>query len=290
MLSGNLLWVLSGTMLLGIAAGITGTFSFLQKQSLVGDAAAHAALPGIALAFLLTGQKELPILMLGAGITSALSVYCIQWIVSFSKLKADAAIGLVLTVFFGIGVVFLTVVNRSPLGNQSGLNNFIFGKAATMTKADLMWLFISATIIILVSLLLYKEWKLLIFDPVYAKGIGLPIEALKATLTILIVMTIVTGIQAVGVILMSALLIIPAASAKLWTRKLSSMLMLSAIIGGISGITGTFISAMRTGLSTGPIIVLVAAAIFFLSYFISPSGQISKYRRKMQFRKQGELG
>ena len=290
MLSGNLLWVLSGTMLLGIAAGITGTFSFLQKQSLVGDAAAHAALPGIALAFLLTGQKELPILMLGAGITSALSVYCIQWIVSLSKLKADAAIGLVLTVFFGIGVVFLTVVNRSPLGNQSGLNNFIFGKAATMTKADLMWLFISATIIIVVSLLLYKEWKLLIFDPVYAKGIGLPIEALKATLTVLIVMTIVTGIQAVGVILMSALLIIPAASAKLWTKKLSSMLVLSAIIGGISGITGTFISAMRTGLSTGPIIVLVAAAIFFISYFISPSGQISKYRRKMQFRKQGELG
>lgn len=289
MISGNLLWVLSGTMLLGIAAGITGTFSFLQKQSLVGDAAAHAALPGIALAFLLTGQKELPILMLGAGITSALSVYCIQWIVSFSKLKADAAIGLVLTVFFGIGVVFLTIVNRSPIGNQSGLNNFIFGKAATMTKADLMWLFISAAIIILVSLFFYKEWKLLIFDPVYAKGIGLPIESLKATLTVLIVMTIVTGIQAVGVILMSALLIIPAASAKLWTKKLSTMLLLSAAIGGISGVTGTFISAIRTGLSTGPIIVLVAAGIFFISYFISPAGQINKYRRKMQFRKQGDI-
>ncbi|MEK5232276.1 iron chelate uptake ABC transporter family permease subunit [Lysinibacillus sp. FSL K6-0232] len=290
MLSGNLLWVLSGTMLLGIAAGITGTFSFLQKQSLVGDAAAHAALPGIALAFLLTGQKELPILMLGAGITSALSVYCIQWIVSFSKLKADAAIGLVLTVFFGIGIVFLTVVNRSPLGNQSGLNSFIFGKAATITKADLLWLFISAIIIIVVSLLFYKEWKLLIFDPVYAKGIGLPIEALKATLTVLIVMTIVTGIQAVGVILMSALLIIPTASARLWTNKLSSMLILSAAIGGIAGMAGTFISAIRTGLSTGPIIVLVAAGIFFISYFISPTGQIRKYYRKRQFRKQGDVG
>ncbi|WP_341299476.1 iron chelate uptake ABC transporter family permease subunit [Lysinibacillus sp. FSL H8-0500] len=290
MLSGNLLWVLSGTMLLGIAAGITGTFSFLQKQSLVGDAAAHAALPGIALAFLLTGQKELPILMLGEGITSALSVYCIQWIVSFSKLKADAAIGLVLTVFFGIGIVFLTVVNRSPLGNQSGLNSFIFGKAATMTKADLLWLFMSAIIIIVVSLLFYKEWKLLIFDPVYAKGIGLPIERLKATLTVLIVMTIVTGIQAVGVILMSALLIIPAASAKLWTNKLSSMLILSAAIGGIAGIAGTFISAIRTGLSTGPIIVLVAAGIFFISYFISPTGQIRQYYRKRQFRKQGDVG
>lgn len=277
-------------MLLGIAAGITGTFSYLQKQSLVGDAAAHAALPGIALAFLLTGQKELPFLMLGAACTACLSVYCIQWIVSFSKLKADAAIGLVLTVFFGIGIVFLTIVNRSPLGNQSGLNDFIFGKAATMTQSDLTWLFLSATIIIFVSLLLYKEWKLLIFDPVYAKGIGLPIEALKATLTVLVVMTIVTGIQAVGVILMSALLIIPATSAKLWTNKLSSMLFLSAGIGGLSGIIGTFISSVRTGLSTGPIIVLVAATFFFISYLVSPrSGQISKYRRKIQFRKQGSL-
>ena len=133
MLSGNLLWVLTGTMLLGIAAGITGTFSFLQKQSLVGDAAAHAALPGIALAFLLTGQKELPILMVGAAITSALSVYSIQWIVTYSKLKADAAIGLVLAVFFGVGIVLLTIVNRSPLGNQSGLNDFIFGKAASIS-------------------------------------------------------------------------------------------------------------------------------------------------------------
>lgn len=290
MLSGNLLWVMLGTTLLGTAAGITGTFSFLQKQSLVGDAAAHAALPGIAIAFLLTGQKDLPILIVGAAITSALSVYCIQWIVAFSKIKADAAIGLVLTVFFGIGVVFLTVVNHSPLGNQSGLNDFIFGKAATMTKVDLAWLFISATIIIIVSLLFYKEWKLLIFDPVYARGIGLPVEALKAILTVLIVLTIVTGIQSVGVILMSALLIIPAVSARLWTIKLSSMLILSAAIGGISGMLGTFISSMRTGLSTGPIIVLVAASIFFISYLISPAGRLNKYLRKIQFRKQGEVG
>lgn len=289
MLSGNLLWVLAGTMLLGIAAGITGTFSYLQKQSLVGDAAAHAALPGIALAFLLTGQKELPVLMVGAAITSALSVYCISWIVTYSKLKADAAIGLVLAVFFGIGIVFLTVVNRSPLGNQSGLNDFIFGKAATMTKSDLMWLFLSATIIILASLFLYKEWKLMIFDPVYAKGIGLPIEALKACLTGLIVLTIVTGIQAVGVILMSALLIIPAASAKLWTKSLHTMLLFSGVVGGLAGIVGTFISSLKTGLSTGPIIVLVAATIFFISYLFSPkAGQWSKWNRRRAFRKQGE--
>ncbi len=289
MLSGNLLWVLTGTMLLGIAAGITGTFSFLQKQSLVGDAAAHATLPGIALAFLLTGQKELPVLMIGAALTSALSIYCIQWIVTYSKLKADAAIGLVLAVFFGVGIVLLTIVNRSPLGNQSGLNDFIFGKAATMTKSDLTWLLMSAIIIIAVSLLMYKEWKLIIFDPVYAKGIGLPVGALKACLTALIVMTIVTGIQAVGVILISALLIIPAASAKLWTKRLNTMLLFSAITGGLAGVAGTFISSLRVGLSTGPIIVLCASSIFFVSYLFSPkSGQLSKYIRKNKFQ-QGEV-
>ena len=130
----------------------------------------------------------------------------------------------------------------------------------------------------------------MIFDPVYAKGIGLPIEALKACLTALIVMTIVTGIQAVGVILMSALLIIPAASAKLWTKNLNAMLLFSGIAGGLAGVAGTYISSLRTGLSTGPIIVLFAASIFFLSYIFSPkSGQLSKYLRKKKFQQQGDV-
>ncbi|MER2107346.1 MAG: metal ABC transporter permease [Solibacillus sp.] len=285
MISGNLLWILIGTMLLGIASGVIGSFSFLQKQSLIGDAAAHAALPGVALAYLLTGEKSLPILMLGAVVTSTLAVYSIQGIVNTSKLKADAAIGLVLSVFFGIGIVLLTIVNRQPGGNQSGLSDFIFGKAAAMTKSDLYWLFICAGVILLVSMLLQKQWKLMIFDPVYAQSIGLPVTLLKIILTALIVMTIVTGIQAVGVILMSALLIIPAATAKLWTKTVGAMLIFSGILGGFSGITGTYISSLKTGLSTGPIIVLVSASVFILSYFISPkAGLLSKvlHKRRVQ--------
>lgn len=288
MISGNLLWILVGTMLLGIAAGVIGTFSFLQKQSLIGDAAAHAALPGVALAFLLTGEKDLPILMVGAVITSTLAVYSIQGIVQYSKLKADAAIGLVLSVFFGMGIVFLTIVNRQPGGNQSGLNDFIFGKAAAMTKSDLYWLFICAGLIIAVSILLQKQWKLMIFDPVYAQTIGLPVNLLKITLTALIVLTIVTGIQAVGVILMSALLIIPAATAKLWMKTVAGMLMFSGLLGGFSGIIGTYISSLQTGLSTGPIIVLVSAGAFILSYLISPkAGLIRKMWLKGQMQKRG---
>ncbi len=289
MISGNLLWILVGTLLLGIASGITGTFSFLQRQSLIGDAAAHAALPGIALAFLITGIKDLPILMMGAAVTSAIAVYCIQLISNHSKLKADAATGLVLAVFFGFGIVLLTIVNGSPKGNQSGLNDFIFGKAAAMAKADLYWLMICTAIIIIVSLLFFKEWKLMIFDPIYAKGIGLPVEWMRACLTFLVVLTIVTGIQAVGVILMSALLIIPPLTARLWTRHLSTMLLCSACIGGMAGMIGTYISSLRVGLSTGPIIVLVASTLFFISFLISPShGIIRKAISKRTFQQRGE--
>lgn len=285
MISGNLLWILVGTMLLGITAGVIGTFSFLQKQSLIGDAAAHAALPGVALAYLLTGEKDLPILMLGAIVTSTLAVYSIQGIVNFSKLKADAAIGLVLSVFFGVGIVLLTIVNRQPGGNQSGLSDFIFGKAAAMTKSDLYWLFICAGLILVVSILLQNQWKLMIFDPVYAQSIGLPVTLLKIHLTALIVMTIVTGIQVVGVILMSALLIIPAATAKLWIKTVPAMLIFSGILGGFSGVLGTYISSLKTGLSTGPIIVLVSATVFLISYFMSPqAGLLSKllHKRRVQ--------
>lgn len=289
MISGNLLWILVGTMLLGLAAGVIGTFSFLQKQSLIGDAAAHAALPGVALAFLLTGEKDLPILMLGAVITSTLAVYSIQGIVQYSKLKADAAIGLVLSVFFGIGIVFLTIVNRQPGGNQSGLSDFIFGKAAAMTKSDLYWLVFCAGLILLVSVLLQKQWKLMIFDPVYAKSIGLPVHMLKIILTALIVLAIVTGIQAVGVILMSALLIIPAVTAKLWAKTVVGMLIFSGLLGGFSGVIGTYISSLKTGLSTGPVIVLVSALAFILSYFISPrAGLIRKYLHKRRMQREGD--
>ncbi|MBD7944947.1 metal ABC transporter permease [Psychrobacillus sp. Sa2BUA9] len=287
MLSGNLLWVLTGAILLGVAAGLNGTFAFLQKQSLVGDAAAHAALPGIALAYLIFEKKDLPILMIGAAITAALSVYMIQWIVNHSKLKADAAIGLILSVFFGIGIVLITIVNQSGTGNQSGLNDFIFGKAATMAKSDLIWLSGSAVLIILMCLLFFKEWKLMIFDPIFAKGIGLPVERLRTLLTALTVLTIVTGIQAVGVILMAAMLIIPAAAARFWSSHLAIILVTSAFFGALSGALGTMISSLRTGLSTGPIIVLVAAALFLISYFLAPTrGLLSKIRKKRSFKRQ----
>jgi len=286
MLSGNLLWVLAGASLLGVASGLIGSFAFLQKQSLVGDAAAHASLPGIAISFLIFQQKDLPLLMLGAIITATISVYLIQGIINRSKLKSDAAIGIVLSVFFGAGIVLLTIVNQSSSGNQSGLNDFIFGKAATMAKSDLVWLSGSALIIILTCLTFYKEWKLIIFDTTFAKGIGLPVNFLRFILTAITVLTIVTGIQAVGVILMSAMLIIPAATARIWSDKLVTMIIMSALFGAFSGACGTLISSLKTGLSTGPIIVITASLLFIFSYIFSPKrGLLVKIQRRRQIAK-----
>ncbi|OMC84839.1 metal ABC transporter permease [Viridibacillus sp. FSL H8-0123] len=286
MLSGNLLWVLAGASLLGVASGLIGSFAFLQKQSLVGDGAAHAALPGIAISFLIFQQKDLPLLMLGAIITATISVYLIQGIINRSKLKSDAAIGIVLSVFFGAGIVLLTIVNQSSSGNQSGLNDFIFGKAATMAKSDLVWLSGSALIIILTCLTFYKEWKLIIFDTTFAKGIGLPVNFLRFILTAITVLTIVTGIQAVGVILMSAMLIIPAATARIWSDKLVTMIIMSALFGAFSGACGTLISSLKTGLSTGPIIVITASLLFIFSYIFSPKrGLLVKIQRRRQIAK-----
>ncbi|MGF9978984.1 metal ABC transporter permease [Viridibacillus arvi] len=286
MLSGNLLWVLAGASLLGVASGLIGSFAFLQKQSLVGDAAAHAALPGIAISFLIFQQKDLPLLMLGAIITATISVYLIQGIINRSKLKSDAAIGIVLSVFFGAGIVLLTIVNQSSSGNQSGLNDFIFGKAATMAKSDLVWLSGSALIIILICLTFYKEWKLVIFDTTFAKGIGLPVNLLRFILTAITVLTIVTGIQAVGVILMSAMLIIPAATARIWSDKLVTMIIMSALLGAFSGACGTLISSLKTGLSTGPIIVITASSLFVFSYMFAPKrGLLVKIQQRRKIAK-----
>ncbi|MFJ9462307.1 metal ABC transporter permease [Viridibacillus arvi] len=286
MLSGNLLWVLAGASLLGVASGLIGSFTFLQKQSLVGDAAAHAALPGIAISFLIFQQKDLPLLMLGAIITATISVYLIQGIINRSKLKSDAAIGIVLSVFFGAGIVLLTIVNQSSSGNQSGLNDFIFGKAATMAKSDLVWLSGSALIIILTCLTFYKEWKLVIFDTTFAKGIGLPVNLLRFILTAITVLTIVTGIQAVGVILMSAMLIIPAATARICSDKLITMIIMSALFGAFSGACGTLISSLKTGLSTGPIIVITASSLFIISYIFAPKrGLLVKIQQRRKIAK-----
>jgi manganese/zinc/iron transport system permease protein len=265
LISSNFQWVLVSTMILGIASGMIGCLAYWKKQSLMSDALAHAALPGVIIAFLLLGEKNLFILILGAAVSSLIGAFFIQWIQSATRITEDTAMGMVLSIFFGLGIMLLTIVNRSAGGNQSGLDSFIFGQAASMVKSDVMTMLILAIAVIFVVFIGFKEWKIYLFDSQFAKGLGLSIKGMNIIYTLVLVTTIVVGIQAVGVILIAALLIIPSVSARYWTNSFLYMLLLSALFGGLSGIMGTFISAVGNGWPTGPFIVVVAACFFVFS-------------------------
>jgi manganese/zinc/iron transport system permease protein len=266
----NLAWILGGCVLLGLSSGVLGSFAFLRRRSLMGDALAHAALPGVCLGFMLTGQRHLPVLLAGAAVAGLAGAALIQAVTRNTRIKEDAALGIVLSVFFGFGVLLLTLIQRSPSGNQAGLDKFIFGQAASLVGADVRLMAGCAVVICLVTALLFKEFKLLCFDQEFARGLGFPAASLDALLMGLIVLVVVIGLQAVGVVLMAALLITPAAAARFWTDRLETMVALAGGFGAAAGALGTAVSASVDGMPTGPLIVLVATALFLASLCFAP--------------------
>ena len=275
-----------GTMFIGLSAAVVGSFAFLRKRALVGDAIAHAILPGIALSFMITRLKEPFVLMAGALVSGWLAMLLIEAIAKNSKLKPDTSIGLILSVFFGIGIMLLTSIQHSGAGNQAGLDQFLFGKAAAMRYEDLKAYSLVAGILLLVVILLYKEFKIISFNPDFAKISGLPVKSLQFVLSSITVLAIATGIQAVGVVLMAALLITPSAAARAWTEKLWVMLLLAGAIGAFSGWVGSYISFTAPQMPTGPWIVMSLSALALLSLFFAPHrGLVSRLMRQQENKK-----
>nr|WP_245255998.1 metal ABC transporter permease [Paenibacillus lactis] len=265
LLSPNTQWVLLSTLILGMAAGMIGCLAYWKKQSLMSDALSHAALPGVVVAFALTGTKNLLFMIIGAAVSALIGAWLIGWIRSSSRIKEDTAMGMILSVFFGLGIMLLTIVNRTAGGNQSGLDNFIFGQAASMVRKDVFTMLALALLVIVIVTVAFKEWKLFLFDPDFARGLGLSSRWMNAIYMAVLVLVIVIGIQAVGVILMAAMLIIPAVSARYWTQSFRTMVILSAIFGGGSGLIGTLISTLGKGWPTGPFIVIASSVLFTVS-------------------------
>lgn len=265
LMSHNAQWVIFSTLILGMASGMMGCLSYWKRQSLMSDALSHAALPGVVVGFALIGVKSLPMMMAGAAISAVIAAFLIQWIRSSTRIKEDTAMGIILSVFFGFGIMLLTMVNRMPGGNQSGLDSFIFGQAASMVRKDVYTMLMLAALVILVLFIGFKEWKLFLFDPDFARGLGLSGRLMNGIYLTVLVLVIITGIQVVGVILMSALLIIPAVSARYWTQSFKWMVILSALFGGGAGMIGTIISTMGQGWPTGPFIIVTSSALFVIS-------------------------
>ncbi len=279
----NVRYVVLGTVLLAISSAVVGCFTFLKKKSLAGDAVAHAVLPGICLAFLLAGNKNPWALLAGSFITGWLSLVCIDFITSKTKLKEDTAIGLVLSIFFGVGILLLTAIQHGGNAEQAGLEGFIFGKAAALIGADLVLFMVLSALLLCTVALFFKELTLIAFDEQYAKVIGFPVRWLELLLTTLTVLAVVVGIQAVGVVLMAAMLITPAAAARFWTDKLQVMVVLAALLGALAAVGGCLVSYLHTNMPTGAWIVFLVSLLAVFSFLFAPKkGLIARHYKQKQ--------
>jgi len=286
MTDANVRYVVAGSVLLGGIAGAFGTFAFLQRRSLIGDAIAHATLPGVGFAFIILGRKELHWLLLGAAISGWAGALAIDAITRYSRLKLDAALGIVLSAFFGLGIVVLTYIQKTGAGAQSGLDKFLFGQAAAIGRQDVIVLAIIGAVMVTVLLLLFAKLKIMTFDPGFAASAGLNTGLLQFVLTTMLVVTVTVGLQAVGVVLMAAILIIPAAAARQWTDNLKIMLVLSAIFGMVSGLAGAYISFLKPHFPTGPWIIVSASLIFIFSImFATKRGMVVRWLKQLRNRR-----
>lgn len=259
-----------GSAIFGLLSGTLGVYEVLRKRSLIGDAISHAALPGICLAFILTNTKATSTLLIGALVSGWLAALAVLAVSRYTKVKYDTSLGMILSVFFGFGLVLLTYIQKTPNANQAGLEKFLFGQAATLLSRDIQMMAAIAVIVLLLVVLFWKEFKILCFDYEYAASLGFSVRLIDVFLTGLVVLSIVIGLQSVGVVLMSAMLISPAVAARQWTDRLSVMTLLAALFGAAAGIVGTMLSSLGSRVPTGPVIVIAAACIVLVSLLAAP--------------------
>ncbi|MEX2093782.1 MAG: iron chelate uptake ABC transporter family permease subunit [Pirellulales bacterium] len=293
--------VMLGTALLGATAGTIGTFAVLRRRALVGDMLSHAALPGICIAFVIMQDRNLIGLSLGALATGLLAIGAVTVICRWTRTKEDAAIGIVLSTFFGAGIVLLSIVQRNTSGNQAGLDKFLFGETAGMRTSDIQLLIATAIFSLVIVIALYKEFQLLSFDTDFAAAQGWPTLALDLAMMGTLAVVTVVGLPIVGVILMAAMIILPGAGARFWTNHLGRTLVLAAIVGGAAGAAGTFLAsplpaqwfgreaaefgASRRSIPPGPLIVLTAAAFFLCSILFAPQqGVVARALAELRLR------
>lgn len=259
-----------GAVLLGIVSGVLGSFAVLRQQSLLGDTLAHAALPGVCIGFLIAGTRDLGWIMAGALTTSVLAALFVLALTRRTRIKTDAALGTALGLTFAAGVVLLTWIQGQSNASQGGLDTFLFGQAAATLRSDL-WIMGTVTLVALALVACcWKQFKLVTFDPEFAGASGLPVALLEGVLTAMIALAVVVGLQMVGVVLMTSMIIAPAVAARQWTKRLEHMVLLAAGVGIVAGLSGALTSASAPNLATGPLIVLAATAIVLLSILLAP--------------------
>lgn len=284
-LSYTLRTVTAGAFFLGALSGSIGSFAVLRNQSLLGDALSHAALPGVGVAFLLAG-RHIGVLLVGAALASLVGVWFISLVTRTTRIKQDGAMGIVLSGWFALGIAILALIQQRPDASQSGLDSFIFGQAAAMRVRDVQLLALVGAAVFSVLVLNWKEFKIVTFDPEFARATGYPVRAITAVLLGLIVAAVVMGLQLAGVVLMVGLLIAPGIAARQWTHRLEQMVVLAGVLGAASGGVGAILSALDSDLPTGPMIIITASAFVVVSLLFAPGrGVVWNYLRRRRDRR-----
>lgn len=274
----NATWVLIGSLLLGMSASVIGAFAFLRKRSLLGDALAHAALPGVMMAFLLSGSRDAEVIFFGALLSSLLGFWIIDWLPKNTKIKPDAALAITLSFFFALGLMLLSFIQTSEMANKSGLDKLLFGQAAAITEDDIQLLIWVTSIVLLTVFAFFDKFRLISFNRLYAKTLGVHVKFYEVLLAMMIVLSVVVGLQLVGVVLMAAILLTPIAAARFWSHQLSTLLILAALFGAISAALGAQISYVAPAMPTGPWIVVSLSILFFISFIFAPQqGLLKRY-------------
>ncbi len=282
----NVSWVLMGMLFMCSGAAIVGVFMYLQKRALIGDTISHAILPGICLAFLFTQSKDPLYLLVGATGSGLLGLLSVNYLTRNTSIKPDAALAIVLSLFYGLGILLLTYIQKSGNAAQSGLDKFLFGKAAALVREDVIVFGVMSFILALVIIIWYRPLKIITFDRNFAQTRGIAVEKLESLLYILTVVAIAIGIQAIGVVLMAALLIAPAVAARYWTHNLQWMLILAVVFASVSGITGAYISYLIPRMPTGPWVVVMLSFFAFLSLlFGTAKGTVLQWIKQFHYRR-----
>lgn len=278
-LAHNTLVVAAGVAAVGFAAGVVGSLCVLRKRPLVGDAAAHATLVGVASAFLATGRRDLPTLLGGGLVSACLGLAALVLIRRWTRTRDDAATAIVIGVGFGLGIAMVSGIPAWGYPDSAGLETFLLGHTAALTARDAAVLAAVAAVALLVVVAAFKESLLVAFDASFAAASGWPVTAIDCLIVGLVATMVVAGLPAVGAVLVTALVVIPPVTARFWTERAAVMLALAGLIGLVSALVGVAVSASRPGLATGPLVVLAAAAWFIASFFVAPGrGWIARRR------------
>lgn len=255
----------TGCVLIAIVNALPGSFSFLRKRALLGDAISHSVLPGVCVAFIFFHTKSLLFLSLGALASGLLCIFTNEWLAKQKRIKPETAIAITLSFYFGIGAVLLTYIQQLPGGHQSGLNHFLFGKAAAITYSDIYATIAILGIQLLVIILFYEDLKTLAFQREFAAISGLKTKVLTFFLSIITVLGIVAGILAAGVVLVSALLIVPALTALPFCQSLLKFMFLAVVVAIVGATLGAYASYIAPRMPTGPWIVVFYTLLFVLT-------------------------